>query len=126
MQPLTLSLYRIMDTSHEWDKRKNIRTLLKDLPTKFIGTNFLVLVTTSLMQSIMETARDLRLVDSFSQWFYVVSDTNFMHNNISSVLPLIEEGNNIAFIYNLTKTGGECVVSIDNMIKIRILIIPAL
>lgn len=110
-----------METSHEWDKRKNIRTLLKDLPTKFIGTNFLVLVTTSLMQSIMEIARDLRMVDTFSQWLYVVSDTNFLQNNISSVLPLIEEGNNIAFIYNLTKTGSDCVVHILNSIYLKIM-----
>ena len=101
-----------MDVSHEWDKRKNIRTLLKSLPTKFIGRNFLVLVTTTLMQSIMEIARDLKMVDTFSQWLYVVSDTNYLNNNISSVLPLIEEGNNIAFIYNFTKVGDECVVSI--------------
>src|SRR5690349_21164071 len=41
-------------------------------------------------------------------WFYVVSDTNFLSHNISSVTPLIEEGNNIAFIYNFTRGGEEC------------------
>lgn len=46
-----------------------------------------------------------------SQWFYVVSDTNFVQHNISSITPLIEEGNNIAFIYNYTRSnedGREC------------------
>lgn len=41
-------------------------------------------------------------------WFYVVSDTNFLSHNISSITPLIEEGNNIAFIYNYTRSGEEC------------------
>lgn len=41
-------------------------------------------------------------------WFYVVSDTNFLNYNISSVIPLIEEGNNIAFVNNYTRGGEEC------------------
>lgn len=45
-----------------------------------------------------------------SQWFYVISDTNFINNNISSISPLIEEGNNVAFIYNYTRAEEECVV----------------
>jgi glutamate receptor, ionotropic, invertebrate len=61
------------------------------------------------MQIIMEIARDLKMVDTASQWFYVVSDTNFEQHNISAITPLIEEGNNIAFIYNYTRSGDECV-----------------
>lgn len=41
-------------------------------------------------------------------WFYVVSDTSYVAHNISSVSPLIEEGNNVAFIYNYTRGGEEC------------------
>jgi glutamate receptor, ionotropic, invertebrate len=65
-------------------------------------------VTTDLMQTIMEIARDLKMVDTFAQWFYVVSDTNYIRNNISSITSLIEEGNNIAFIYNYTRGENDC------------------
>lgn len=47
------------------------------------------------MQNIMEIARDLKMTDTASQWFYIVSDTNYEHENISAVSTLIEEGNNI-------------------------------
>jgi glutamate receptor, ionotropic, invertebrate len=103
---------RIKETGNEWDRRKFVRNLLKTLPTKFIGTNFMVLVTSKLMITMMEIARDLRLVNTDSQWFYVISDTNYKKDNISMVSPLIEEGNNIAFIYNFTRTNDECVSGI--------------
>lgn len=53
------------------------------------------------------------MVDTFSQWFYVVSDTNFNNHNISAISPLIEEGNNVAFIYNFTRFGDECVSGVQ-------------
>jgi ionotropic glutamate receptor len=112
VQPLSVSVYRIREATLEWNRRKFIRNLLRNLPTRFIGTNFLVLVTSELMQTIMEIARDLKMVNTFSQWFYVVSDTNYKNNNISIVTTLIEEGNNIAFIYNYTKDTDECVSGI--------------
>ncbi|CRL07373.1 CLUMA_CG020350, isoform A [Clunio marinus] len=113
VKPLSVSIYRIKDSPHEWDRRKMIRTMLKQLPTKFIGKNFMVLVTAKLMQSLMEIARDLKMVDTFSQWFYVVSDTSFENHNISFITTLIEEGNNIAFILNHTRGGNECVSGIE-------------
>lgn len=39
----------------------------------------------------------------------MISDTNYINNNISSSSSLIEEGNNVAFIYNYTRGGDECV-----------------
>ena len=68
----------------------------------------MVLVTSKLMQMIMEIARDLKMVDTGSQWFYVISDTNYLDNNITAITPLIEEGNNVAFIYNFTRSDSDC------------------
>lgn len=65
------------------------------------------------MQIIMEIARDLKMVDTASQWFYVVSDSNSERHNISAISPLIEEGNNVAFIYNFTRAGDDCVGGIQ-------------
>lgn len=112
VKPLSVTVFKIREMSHEWDRRKHIRSTLTNLPVEFIGRNFLVLVTTKLMQQIIEIARDLKMVDVFSQWLYVVSDTNFLHNNISSVQDLIEDGNNIAFIYNFTRSEEGCRVSL--------------
>lgn len=103
VKPLSVSIYRIRESALDWNKRRYVRDLLKSLPTRFIGTNFMILVTTDLMLTIMEIAKDLKMVNPFSQWFYVVSDTNYERSNISSVTSLIDEGNNVAFIYNYTK-----------------------
>lgn len=110
VKPLSVSIYKIVDSAHDWDRRKFIRGLLKSLPTKFIGKNFMVMVTSKLMQIIMEIARDLKMVDTFSQWFYIVSDTNFLNHNITTAISLIEEGNNVAFIYNYTRSDEECAI----------------
>jgi hypothetical protein len=110
VKPLSVSIFKINEMSHEWDRRKHIRSILLSLPLDFIGRNYLVLVTTKLMQIIMEVARDLKMVDVFSQWFYVVSDTDYTRNNISSIQELIEDGNNIAFIYNFTRSEESCKV----------------
>lgn len=64
VKPLSVSIYRIAASAHEWDRRKFVRNLLKSLPTKFIGQNFMVLVTSKLMQIVMEAARDLKMVDT--------------------------------------------------------------
>jgi ionotropic glutamate receptor len=112
VQPLSVSVYRIRETALDWNRRKFIRNLLKSLPTRFIGANFMVLVTFDLMQTIMEIARDLKMVNTFAQWFYVVSDTDHKHSNISSITTLIEEGNNVAFIYNYTRDSDDCESSI--------------
>lgn len=69
----------------------------------------MILVTSQIMISIMEIARDLKMVDTSSQWLYVVSDTNYEKSNISAVTNLIAEGNNVAFIYNFTRSSDECV-----------------
>lgn len=37
VKPLSVAIYRIKESSHEWDRRKLIRNLLKSLPTQFIG-----------------------------------------------------------------------------------------
>jgi hypothetical protein len=103
------NIYFQQESTHDWDRRKFVRNLLKSLPTKFISKNFMVLVTSKLMQIVMEIARDLKMVGTASQWFYVVSDTSFEQNNISAITPLIEEGNNVAFIYNYTKSGDDCI-----------------
>lgn len=54
---------------------------------------------------------DLNLVNTFTQWLYVVSDTDGQNANVSSIAPLITEGSNIAIAYNTTTTDPKCAVS---------------
>ncbi|XP_059609151.1 ionotropic receptor 93a [Phlebotomus argentipes] len=108
VKPMSVSLFKIRAHIQEWERRKSIRRTLLNLPTNYIGRNFLAIVTTTIMENIMEVAKDLGLVEPFSQWMYVISDTNSEKNNISSVLPLIGEGENVAFAYNVTDKQKDC------------------
>uniref|UniRef100_A0A1B0CLF6 Putative glutamate-gated kainate-type ion channel receptor subunit glur5 n=1 Tax=Lutzomyia longipalpis TaxID=7200 RepID=A0A1B0CLF6_LUTLO len=108
VKPMSVSLFKIRAHIQEWERRKSIRRTLLSLPTNYIGRNFLVIVTTTIMENIMEVAKDLGMVEPFSQWMYIISDTNAQKQNISSVLPLIGEGENVAFAYNVTGLDSNC------------------
>lgn len=41
VRPLSLSLFRIESHTHMWEKRKAIRKVLVNLPTRYIGIDFL-------------------------------------------------------------------------------------
>ncbi|KAL1395387.1 hypothetical protein pipiens_011292 [Culex pipiens pipiens] len=106
--PLSLSLFRIESHTHMWEKRKAVRKVLLGLPTRYIGTNFIAIVTVSTMELVMDIAKELKMVNPLAQWLYVVSDTTAEQNNISSVHSIISEGDNIAFVYNMRKTAASC------------------
>uniref|UniRef100_A0A336KK94 CSON009436 protein n=1 Tax=Culicoides sonorensis TaxID=179676 RepID=A0A336KK94_CULSO len=107
--PTAISMFKVSSKSHDWDRKKEIRLTLKSLPLSRIGTNFIAIVTTKVMETIIEISRDIGLVNTFTQWLYVVSDTNFNNNNISMVAPMIDEGHNVAFIFNNTRSDSTCV-----------------
>lgn len=50
-------------------------------------------------------------MDPVSQWLFIVMDQPDQALNISSFSPLIGEGENIAFMYNVTDTQSKCRVS---------------
>lgn len=106
--PLSLSLFRIESHTHMWEKRKAVRKVLLGLPTRYIGTNFIAIVTATTMELVMDIAKELKMVNPLAQWLYVVSDTTAEHNNISSVHSIISEGDNIAFVYNMRRTAASC------------------
>ncbi|XP_055623871.1 ionotropic receptor 93a [Toxorhynchites rutilus septentrionalis] len=108
VQPLSLSLFLIESHTHMWEKRKTIRKVLMSLPTQYIGTNFIAIVSTPTMELVMEIAKDLNMVNPKSQWLYVVSETTAASNNISAVHQIISEGDNIAFVYNLRRDAQSC------------------
>lgn len=108
--PTAISMFKISSKSHEWDRKKDIRLTLKALPLSRIGMNFIAIVTTRVMETILEISRDIGLVNTFTQWLYVVSDTSFGKNNVSSIAPMIDEGHNVAFMFNNTRSESSCMV----------------
>ncbi|XP_053689812.1 ionotropic receptor 93a [Sabethes cyaneus] len=121
VRSLSLSMFRIESHTHMWEKRKAIRKVLINLPTRYIGNNFIAIVTTQTMELIMDIAKELRMVHPQAQWLYVVSDTTAEKNNISSIYPMLSEGDNIAFVYNMRRTERNCeartLCYIENMIN---------
>jgi len=53
----------------------------------------------------------MHLMTAENSWL-IIPDVDSSKNNISSFTNLLSEGENISFIYNTTKTGAKCSVSI--------------
>lgn len=71
------------------------------------------MVTSDVMTTMTETARDLLMSHTMAQWLYVISDTNAQNGNLSSLITDLYEGENIAFIYNMTEKDPGCKVSVE-------------
>lgn len=116
IQPSAISMFKLSSKSHEWDRKREIRKTLRSLPVRSVGVNFIAVVTTKTMKIVMELAKDAGLVNAFTQWLYVVSDTNEKSANFSETVHFIEEGDNIAIAYNMTRSSKECKVSLEHTI----------
>ncbi|KAH1009939.1 hypothetical protein HUJ05_004315 [Dendroctonus ponderosae] len=86
----------------------NLRTELSKIDPRIMGNNFLVIVSYELAATIMECAKELNMVNTQTQWLYVISDTNSSTKSMNRFKTFLNEGDNIAFIYNTTdvKNGG--------------------
>lgn len=62
------------------------------------------------MSAMIETARELLMSHTMAQWLYVVSDTNVHNGNLSSMINALYEGENLAYIYNITDNSPDCKV----------------
>lgn len=76
----------------------------------FPGENFIAIVTTDVMTTMADTARDLLMSHTGAQWLYVISDTNKQKGNLSSLINALHEGENVAYIYNITDNDSSCQV----------------
>lgn len=87
-----------------------VRQLMKGF-NRVVGENFMAIVTTEVMTTMSEIARGLLMSHTLAQWLYVISDTNVHNGNLSSLISALYEGENIAFMYNITDDDPECKVS---------------
>lgn len=77
---------------------------------KYVGENFIAVVTSDVMTTMAETARELLMSHTTAQWLYVISDTNAQNGNLSSLINDLYEGENVAYIYNSTDNDPDCKV----------------
>lgn len=64
-----------------------------------------------LVEIVMECAKQNQLVNTKTQWLYIIADTNFRMHDVERFKKLLKEGDNIAFVYNTTGSYEECKVS---------------
>nr|QIJ45765.1 ionotropic receptor [Glyphodes pyloalis] len=105
---VSVSVYKMKHEINEYLRRKEIQRVLSKLPVKYIGENFMAIVTTEVMTTMSEIARDLLMSHTLAQWLYVISDTDIHNGNLSSLINDFYEGENIAFMYNITDDDSEC------------------
>nr|ALT31632.1 ionotropic receptor 93a [Cnaphalocrocis medinalis] len=105
---VSVSVYKMKHEINEYLRRKEIQRVLSKLPVKYIGENFMAIVTTEVMTTMSEIARDLLMSHTLAQWLYVISDTNIHNGNLSSLVSALYEGENVAFMYNITDDDPDC------------------
>ncbi|KAJ8957247.1 hypothetical protein NQ318_007811 [Aromia moschata] len=88
--------------------KANLKSLLATIHTNTVGGNFLVIVSYDLVETVMEYAKELELVNIRNQWLYVISDTDYNYHDMSSFTKLLREGDNVAFVYNTTIPSDTC------------------
>lgn len=54
----------------------------------------------------------MHLLTAENSWLIIIPDIDSTKSNMSSFTSLLNEGENVSFIYNTTKTGSKCIVSL--------------
>ncbi|XP_047025233.1 ionotropic receptor 93a [Helicoverpa zea] len=106
--PVSVTVFKMKHEINEYLRRKEMHRVLSRLPVKYIGENFIAVVTSDVMTTMAETARDLLMSHTQAQWLYVISDTNAQNGNLSSFINDLYEGENVAYIYNMTDNNPNC------------------
>ncbi|XP_026318935.1 ionotropic receptor 93a [Hyposmocoma kahamanoa] len=105
---VSVTVFKMKHEINEYLRRKEMRRVLSKLPVKYIGEKFIAIVTSDVMSAMIETARELLMSHTMAQWLYVVSDTNVHNGNLTSMINALYEGENLAYIYNITDNSPDC------------------
>lgn len=116
---MSISLLKLNSSTDLFERRENLKKSLLSFPNRFIGmedsdhydkfipnelsvifagNNYLVVAT--IPTTILEVATEMNMIDSKSQWLFLVS--NPKKTNISTLIPFIKEGGNVAIATNNT------------------------
>ncbi|XP_015840718.1 ionotropic receptor 93a isoform X1 [Tribolium castaneum] len=88
--------------------RRQVKEILSSVSIKTVGGNFLAIIGYELVELLMEYAKMFGLVNTRTQWLYIISNTHFRHKDINRFRQLLSEGDNIAFLYNNTVNNDTC------------------
>ncbi|XP_039283032.1 LOW QUALITY PROTEIN: ionotropic receptor 93a [Nilaparvata lugens] len=102
-----LSIHKLEPGDNEWKRRKNIQRTLRNLPGIDKNRNFLAIVEHSIISVILDLAKSEKLLDPTTQWLFVLSDVGDSEN-VTEFAYLLDEGQNIAFVYNNTSEKLAC------------------
>ncbi|XP_045499177.1 ionotropic receptor 93a [Colias croceus] len=105
---VSVTVFKMKHEVNEYLRRKEMYRIISKLPVKYIGENFIAIVTSDVVTTMAETARDLGMSHTLAQWLYIVSDTSTRRGNLSNLINDLYEGENIAYIYNRTDVSSEC------------------
>lgn len=77
-----------------------------DVNSNFAGENYMVVAT--IPTTIIEVATELGMIDSTSQWLFLVANTKGFKSNTSTLMSYVGEGGNVAVATNNSITDGSC------------------
>ncbi|XP_050089824.1 ionotropic receptor 93a-like [Anopheles aquasalis] len=112
MRSLSLTEFKIHSPVQSWEKRKEIRRTLLGIPTAYTGRNFIAIVSVPTLTLLMEISKDLKLVNPSSQWLYLLPVTDANDASFTSTSTIINEGDNVAFVYNTEHKSTNCTANI--------------
>ncbi|XP_052741010.1 ionotropic receptor 93a isoform X2 [Bicyclus anynana] len=105
---LSVTVFKMRHEVNEYLRRKEVNRVLSKLPVKYIGENFVAIVTTDVLSTVMESARGLLMSHTQAQWLYIISDTDSHAGDMGSLVTDLYEGENLAYVFNSTDDGEEC------------------
>ncbi|CAG4935436.1 unnamed protein product [Parnassius apollo] len=105
---VSVTVYKMKHEINDYSRKKEIHRVLSKLPVKKIGENFMTIVTSDVMLTLAETARELLMSHTQAQWLYLIPDTNKQNNNLTARINSLYEGENVAYIYNYTDNRRHC------------------
>ncbi|CAH2084495.1 unnamed protein product [Euphydryas editha] len=102
-----VTVFKMKYEVNEYLRRKEVYKVLSKLPVKFIGENFIPIVTIDTMNTIVEIARELGMSHTEAQWLYIISNS-IRNGNMSNLINDLYEGENIAYFFNVTDDDNDC------------------
>lgn len=109
----SVALIKINTNSSSTQNRANILNSLHNINVKTMGRNFLAIVSSDNMEILMEIAKIKGLVTVKNQWLYIISDVHINTTDVTNVKRLLNEGDNVSFLYNTTIDGESCKIGLD-------------
>lgn len=111
-----VSLVKLETDKTPFTNKEILKETLKTIPMKYLGSNFMTVVSEENALAIMEVAKSLGLVNTITQWFYVIPSVKG-NIQLKKMKRLLAEGDNVSFLYNATAFDKNCQVGLICHVK---------